>query len=194
MANVNINLVPVITTFPFDLDPVAGTLLMKSALPRARLTFQVNDGAIAAKIATNTTTINITNTLPVNFAYVFEYCTVQVAFATSTSDAGTMDDTGAILVNLGDGAGGRRASLFSRGATADSLAAGSQIIYRSENVFPSPIYNSLSVTPTIILRLSERDAGATVAGLLSSIVSVLQYDIDQVFNVGINYPIPVSLR
>lgn len=195
MANVDLAFAPAPSTFPFDLSPVGGVLLPKTALPRARLIFQINDGAITAKAMGNTTTITVTMTLPRNFAYSFEYLTVQLSFATSTSDAATYEDIGMMQFISNDGVGaGRRAQLVSLGACADIAAAGSQVAYAPVNVFPSPIFNTRSVTPSLLFRISDLDAGATVAGLMAVTCSVLQYDLEQVFSVGVNFPLPVSIK
>lgn len=194
MANIALTFAPEARPFPFDTDPIGGGVIDRTALPRGRVTFQINDGAIAAKIATNTTTILTTCVLPANYAYTFEYASVQASFATSASDAANFESLGMMLVNLGDGLGGRRAQMFSRGAMNDGLAVASQIAWEPLNVFPSPIFNTEGATPQVLLRFADLDAGATVAGLLATVVSFLQYDIEQVFNVGVNYPVPVSNR
>lgn len=195
MANVALAFAPAAQPFPFDLAPVPSTLLAKSALPRGRITFQVTDGAITAKAMGNTTTITVTCTLPRNFAYTFEYLTCQLSFATSLTDAATIEDIGMMQFIRNDGvSGGRRAQLVSLGACADIDAAGSQVAYAPVNVFPSPIFNTRSLSPSILFRISDLDAGATVAGLMAVTVSCLQYDLEQVFSVGVNFPLPVSIK
>ncbi len=194
MANIDITFTPPAAPFPFELDIARSHYLEKTALPRGRVTFQQADGVVTAKIATNTTTVNVVCTLPANYAYVFEYASVQIAFDTDTADAANFENVGMMLVNLGDGLGGRRAQFFSRGQTGDSLNAGSQIAWAPLNVFPSPIFNLQQNSPNLILRFYDTDAGATEEGLLSAVVSLLQYDIEQIFNVGVNFPVPVSIR
>lgn len=194
MANVVITATPEPRPFQFDVAPYAGGLLDKTALPRGRITYQVLDQAITAKIATNTTQINVINVLPANYAYVVEFATIRVSFPTDTADAANFLPNGIMQVRLGDGLGARMAGLFSRGVTSSDINAGSARIYHPENFFPSPVFNQRGDTPIINLEVFDTDAGATVVGELNSVVSVLQFDLEQVFNVAVNFPLPVSVR
>lgn len=194
MANILIEATPEPRTFPFDVAPYAGGILDKTALPRGRITFQILKTVIPAKIATNTTSINVENVMPANYAYVVEFATIQVNFPTSTSDAANFSANGIMQVRLGDALGTRRAGLFSRGISPAELNAGSSQIWHPENYFPTPIFNLLGATPIVNLEVFDVDAGATVVGELNTVVSVLQFDLEQIFNVAVNFPLPVSVR
>lgn len=192
MANIDLNPEPTPVMFPFHTVP--GAQLPYTAAPRGRVTFRVNAVTIAAKIATNTTSIRIEMILPANFAYIFEYGTVQVAFPTNTGDADNYDSVGVGITRLGDGSGGRHNQLFSRGITGNTLNAGSEKTWSVLDMYPSPLYNVDQIAPQLDYFINDTDAGATVVGMVSSYASFLIYDIEQVFNAPLNFPLPVSVR
>ncbi len=193
MANIALSLDPSATPFPFETFP--GGALQYSAVPRGRMVFRVNDQVIAAKIATNTTSIQITNTLPANYAYVLEWFQADVILATDTAEAAQFDAVGQIQFALGDGAGTRDSQLFSEGIYATTLNAGSGRAWCALQGFPLPIFNVLGNAPAVTVRLNDSDVvNATVAGLLNATLSFLQYDLEQIFNLALNFPVPVQVR
>lgn len=193
MANIALTVTPPPIVFPFATLP--GARLPYSPVPRGRVVFRVNAQVIAAKIATNTTSIRVNCLLPANYAYVFEWMQANVILATDPLEASQFEAVGEMQFLLGDGAGARVTELCSDGVYHTTLNAGSGRAWKVVKQFPLPIYNLLQNNPSIEVRLNDADAvNATVAGLLSTTVSCLQYDIEQVFNVGVNYPVPVQVR
>ncbi len=190
MANINLAVTPSPAPFPFHTVP--GGELPYTAVPRGRVSFRVTNTTIAAKIATNTTSIQITNTLPANFAYIFEYAQIDVNF--DTPDAANYDVVGTLVTQLGDGSGNRVSQMFSRGVAGFALNAGDQKSWEVFPIYSSPIYNLLQNAPAVILQVNDNDAGATVEGSVNSYISFLQYDIDQIFNAALNFPLPVAIR
>lgn len=193
MANIAIDISPTPGVFPFS--TVGGFVLPYSAVPRGRVVFRVNATVIAAKIATNTTSIRIRNILPPNYAYVLEWLQCDIDLPTDTSEASQFDAVGELRTLLGDGAGPRISQLFSEGVYATTLNAGSGRAWCALQPYPLPIFNQLAGVPSVELRLFDADAvNATVAGTFSSTLSFLQYDIEQVFNLALNFPVPVQIR
>jgi len=193
MANILLDVSPLPVLFPFATLPGAG--LPYSAVPRGRVVFRVNSQVIAAKIATNTTSIRVRNILPANYAYVFEWAQADVILATDELEASQFRAVGELQFLLGDGAGARSVQLNSEGVYPTTLNAGSGRAWSAVAPFPLPMYNLLQGAPSIEIHLNDSDAvNATVAGLLNTTVTCLQYDIEQVFNVGVNYPVPVQVR
>lgn len=180
---------------PFPFETGGGAVLPNTALPRQRILFRGNASAIAAKIATNTGTVRLTATLPPNFAYTVDYVYASVTFATNATDADHYSDVGNVRITLGDGQGARESQMFSRGLLPDDLNAGSSKIWSPINIYSPPIFNTVGAATNIIIELWDTDAvNATVAGVVSCLVSVLQFDIAQVYNVALNYPLPVTIR
>jgi len=196
MANIAIAFAPDPTPFQFDLVPFApGGLLPKTAVPRGRMSFRLQDETITAKIATNTTSIEASCLLPANFAYVMEYAYCSVRFLTDLDDADHFDSLGQIRFQLGDGQGTRHNQLFSEGVTPIELNAGSTKIWCPVCAYPLPLFNTNANQVTVILGVYDSDAvNATIEGDFSLLASFLQYDIEQVFNLPVNFPLPVQVR
>jgi len=192
MANVALTVTPVVRTFPFVTPPGAEQPL--TAVPIARITFNAVDTTIVAKIATNTTSISMGCPLPQNYAYTFEYATQRVTCLTDPADAGNFDDIGTLIFGFGDGFGARHCEFLSDGITGTLLNAGSTKIWAPVNPYVPPIYNQRSQNATLTLLLNDTDAGATVEGDYSAVLSLLQYDFAQAFNYPLNFPLPVTAR
>jgi len=192
MANVNLAVTPALRIFPFQIP--GGRVQQYTAIPLARLTFQENDLTIVAKIATNTTSILATCTLPPNFVYAFEYATQRVIIPSDPADAGNFDDVTNFTFAFADGLGSRSTEMFSDGITGALLNAGSVKTWAPINPYTPPIYNQLGASPVITLECNDTDAGATAEGDYSVVVSVLQYDFEQAFAYPLNFPIPVTSR
>lgn len=193
MANVAIAFVPIVTPFAFDTSPIGGNYLNKTALPRARICFRLNAGVVAAKVGGNTQSLTVACSLPPNFAYTLEYVSAHIA----VDECVNYSDIGFLSTTLGDGQGIRLSEMFSDGISV--FAPPSSILetkmYAPVNKFPMPIYNDQGNTPAMDIALFDNEGtNSTSAGTLSALACFLQYDIEQVYNVGINYPVPVQLR
>lgn len=194
MANVALAVTPDLRVFPFSIPSPGFLADSPTAIPRARLIFQANNITIVAKIATNTTSIIATCLLPANYVYTFEYANQRVIVLTDPGDAGNFDDVGLIAFAFGDGLGSRSMEMFSNGITGDSANAGSQKVWSSINPYSAPIYNLNANGPSLAFILNDTDAANTDEGDYSCLLSVLQYDMDQLFNYPLNFPLPVSQR
>ncbi len=192
MADVALAVTPALRTFPFQVP--GGLVQQYTAVPKARLTFQALDTTIVAKGIGDTTSITITCTLPPNFAYTFEYCQIEIVCLTDISDADNFDDVGGLEFGFGDGLGGRRSGLISSGFTGAAANAGSVKVWEPSNPYTPPVYNQVGNSPGIFAFLNDVDAANTVEGDLSVVISVLQYDLAQVFDYSINFPLPVTAR
>jgi len=192
MANVALAVTPTLRTFPFVIPP--GAFQQYNAVPRARLTFQARDITIVAKIATNTTSIIATMSLPANYAYTFEYASQKIVCLTDPADAGNFDDIAIFDFGFGDGFGARAAEMQSNGITGTSLNAGSEKVWGTLNPYTPPIFNQAGASPSMTIATNDTDAANTVEGDYSCVVSFLQYDINQVFSYPLNFPLPVSQR
>lgn len=193
MANVAVAITLPVRSFPFIVPP-GEKVLGGSAIPIARLSFQIFDSTIAAKIATNTTSIVVTATLPPNFVYTFEYATQHIIITDDTTEAGNFDDLSMLHILFGDGLGPRHANMVSSGITGVLGNAGSTKTWRPENAFPSPIFNQQGNSPAITIDLNDRDAGDTNEAEYSAVISVLQYEFAQAFSYPLNFALPVSQR
>ncbi len=192
MANVALAVTPQLRIFPFQIPP--GAVQPGTAIPRARISFQTRDFTVTAKIATNTTSIVTTCTLPPNFAYTFEYASQNIVCLTDPADAGNFDDVVDCALSFADALGQRRFEMFSNGITGHTANAGSIKIWHTVGEFPNPMFNQLGGNPSIILTSNDTDAANTVEGDYSVVVSFLQYDFNQAFNFPMNFPLPVSNR
>lgn len=192
MANIALAVAPGLKIFPFVIPP--GTIQPLTAIPRARMSFQVRDFTITAKIATNTTSLVATCELPPNYVYTFEYASQNIVCLTDPADAGNFDDIVDIALSFADGLGQRRSEMFSNGITGHTANAGSIKIWGPINTFPSPIFNQEGGNPAIIFTSNDTDAANTVEGDYSLVCSFLQYDFEQAFNYPMNFPLPVSQR
>lgn len=195
MAVIQTTINPVPRIEPFDMSPVGGAQLDKTALPRARLVFRLNGEDILAKGAGDTGRVRVINSLPPGFAYTFEYAYITIVVPTSQTDADHYSDNSAIGFALGDGEGVRQSQLFSRGIMPAVTLAGSQKIWEPLNPYQPPLFNRTFTTGNITLDAWDDDGvNATAAAEVSSLVTLLQFDIEQIFNVGLNFPLPVQVR
>lgn len=192
MANIAIDITVPGELFPFSTAP--GTILSGSSFPRGRVSFRNNASAIAAKIATNTTSAVLKLILPPNFAYILEYLALDVNFPTDVDDAAKWDATGKLTMS-GIGNGGRISQLFSEGIYATTLNAGSGRAWGTIQPYPLPLFSFGNAVLQAEARINDSDVvNATVAGTLSLSASYLQYDIEQIFNMPLNFPLPVQTR
>jgi len=192
MADVSLAITPALRTFPFQIPP--GARQQYTAVPRGRITFQANNITIVAKIATNTTSILATCTLPPNFAYAFEFANQRVVILTDPGDADNFDDVSMLAVAFADGLGSRGVQLISVGITGDAGNAGSQKVWAPVNPYTQPIFNQDGASPSIVFICNDTNAANTDEGDYSCLLSLLVYDIEQVMAFPLNFPLPVSAR
>lgn len=193
MANVALAVTPAVRSFPFIVPP-GEKILGGSAIPIARLTFQAFDVTIVAKIATNTTSIVATCTLPPNFVYTFEYASAHVIIPDDVGEADNYDDIASLIIAFADGLGPRISTMNSTGITGILANAGSIKHWRPLNAFPSPIFNQSGASPVITLDVNDNNAADTNEGDFSCVVSVLQYELTQAFSYPLNFALPVITR
>lgn len=193
MANVGLTFPATMVPFPFDTSELSAP--EKTAAPRARLLFRTVGEVVTAKSALDTTSVVVTNTLPPNYVYVIEHAHCVISFATDLDDADHFSNAGIMTLSIGDALGNRFEQLLSEGTTPFGLNAGSQKVWGPKDKYPMPIYNTRQSGLSISLSVWDTDlVNATQAGSLSSVVSVLQYDLEQVYNLGLNFPLPVQVR
>lgn len=193
MANIALAFTPTPTPFPFVIPD--GAVLPSTPIPRQRLTFLLAQAVITAKIATNTTTIAINAVCPANYAYTIEYAGVNIECATDLTDADNFQDLGAFTFVQHQPAGSfTRVNLVAPGIYVVGAGIGSGKAWEPANPYGGPLYN-LDGDPVLInMELADIDAGATQVGACTAVIQVLQYDLEQVFNYAMNFPLPVTTR
>lgn len=196
MANIVLADSPTPQVFPFDMRPFgSGDILPMTAYPRARIIFRTAALTIVAKIATNTTSINSTCILPSDYGYVLEYAYQSVELPTDLDDADHFADNGAIRFQLGDGQSSRTNQSKSAGLTALGLNAGSQKIWCPDCTYPLPLFNVAGNVVTVVFDIWDTDiVNATIEGDYFLLASFLQYDLEQIYKLGVNFPQPVQVR
>lgn len=193
MANIALTFTPDAVPFNFDFSSL-GVAVDRTAIPRSRICFRVNGDAVAAKIATNTQSIVIVNELPENYAYTLEFIYVSALFNTS-DDVDHYTDVSYLAAKLGDGEGPRYTELISDGNAPGLLNVGLQKVWHPLNKFNMPMFNEVGQFVAVELHLFDSDAvNATAAGTVSSLACFLQYDLEQAYNVAVNFPLPVQQR
>lgn len=192
MANIAFALSPDAKTFPFRIPP--GDQQQFTAIPRARISFFITDAVITAKIALNTSSIVSTLTLPVGYAYTFEYCTATIDTDADTAEADNFDDIGQLIYFAGDGSGARTTAMISQGISGILLNAGSSKTWTPVNAYQSPLFNQDNTAVAAIVAINDNNAGATAVSNFSLQASFLQFDLNQVFDYPLNFPIPVDSR
>lgn len=193
MADIAIAFTGTVGKFPFQIPP--GAVQQVTAIPRARVCLSVVGGTITAKDAGNTTSILCTNTFPPNYAYTLEYVVVRVEVVGLLADVDNFDTLGSMAYSNALPMGGAANTELSTLGPIGILAnVGGAKIYEPRTPFGGPIFNQDGNSPIITLAINDRAAANTEVGVFGSMVCALQYDIEQVFNFPINYPIPVQSR
>lgn len=161
--------------------------------PRAKVTFQVNAGTIAAKIATNTSNVLVTGLLPANYAYRIASVYAMID-CVSALEADNYEQAGRLRQFDGLSTGFPiTTELFNDAAFAVSVNAGNARLWYPKDLYQGMIFNTDGATPTWIMDLADSDAvNATAAGRLFLQVEFLQYGINQATDVSINAPAPIS--
>ncbi len=161
--------------------------------PRARVIFE-DDTAITLKAAGNTNTIIYQCNLPPNYAYRLDSTMIQIGLTTST-EVSQIEDLGQSRLVFGGAATKVVMQLESKGVISHSTVAGGLKVWTQIDPFSEVFHQEGTATaPSIAFRLFDNDGvNETVAqgGLLW--VTFLQYDINQVTDVSVNAPTPVSV-
>lgn len=168
--------------------------------PRARI-ISGNATTITAKSAGDTKGVLITITLPANFAYSFQG---GFAFLTSAT-AADVDNYQAInRISIQD----RQTGVSFDWADMDFTSPGAFVFASSDPTTAGKIYNVpersmnrdvfynlLGEGPRVFVTLNDTDGtNATAQSVVTYRFTFLQYDIEQVLNVAVNAPQPVSVR
>lgn len=162
-------------------------------LPRGCCKFELLNGVIPAKIATNMQTIDVNCVLPPNYGYVLSYLSIAT-FMADQEDSDNISDSGTMFNMLGGSIEGQASPLIAIGS---QLGDGAGTILKSwvpTNPYKLPLYNLHGQQVTVRCRLSDGDAvNATAVGQVLFFACFLQYDIEQVVHVGVNAPVPVRI-
>lgn len=164
--------------------------------PRARYDFDVQADAIDAKATANTNRLDITCTLPPNYAYVLDNIFIKATgTAAVPGDADSTDNYESIAQCFLNLSNSRRQvmELFSHGSfTQGSAEADCGKIWTPQSLTRQMGFNLTGNSMTVQIFIVDSDnSNATVAGTLNVHVSVLQFDIEQAYNVIVNAPVPV---
>lgn len=194
MATITTSFAPAAQMFPFDMDQLGGSSYGQyTAAPRGRVCFRVADGVIAAKGAGDVGFITCDCELPLGYAYIAEYIYCSIQCTADTGDADHYSNIGLLSYRLGDGQSTRFNQLISQGLFTDFTD--SQKVWIPERLFPLPLFNDQGNTPNVDVEIIDDDGvNATVAGTFSVLACFMQFDIEQAYNLGINFPTPVQVR
>ncbi len=161
--------------------------------PRARVIFE-DDTAVTLKAAGNTNTIIYQCNLPANYAYRLDTVSIQLGLTTST-EVDQIEDLGQARLLFGGAATKVVMPLQSIGLISNATVAGGTKIWNLVEAFSEVFYQEGSTTaPSISFRLFDNDGvNETVAQSGLAWITFLQYDIQQVTDVSVNAPTPVSV-
>lgn len=189
MAIIAVSLVPTPVLEPFAGVPPNNV----SHLPRGCCKFELTNGVITAKIATNKQTVDVNCVLPPNFGYVLSYLSLATFFA-DQEDSDNYSDSGTMFNMLGGVIGAQASPLIAIGSQLGD--SGDTILksYVPTNPYKLPLYNLDGDQVTVRCRISDNDGtNATAVGQLLFFACFLQYDIEQVLHVAVNAPAPVRI-
>lgn len=188
MAAVTQTITPTPTVQLFSGIPV-GT---NNIYPRARVIFQ-DATAITAKIATNTNTVAYELVLPPNYAYRFDQASISFGLSNSL-DADNFENLGLVFLKLVAGTNTVAMNMKSEGVTNSVTIAGRNIIWNLENPFQEVFRQSGPGSVALTVMVFDNDGTENTDALTSlSYFSFLQYDINQILDVSVNAPLPVSI-
>lgn len=194
MANIEIEVIPVVTVFPFQgVINAPGTVQ-----PIQRIIFSAISQAIAAKIATNTQYIQIDCICPVGYAYSLDYChaflSITSEVASSAEGIVNYNNNALLRVTNGWTDAQNYVPLTSAGATPNNNLTAAKI-WRTEGFGQFLAFNDRTETVVYRVRISDDDAVVeTKAGTLQFELAVYQYRLDQAYSVTLNSPQPVISR
>lgn len=164
--------------------------------PRRRLIAQ-SSTAITAKDALDTKTIDLTLTLPPNFAYALDQLFARLGSATSIdSDNYTNLAFCSLDFTVGPIAEDVFFTLESPGDVIDDVdGAAKMYALAQEQRFTEVFFNQAGVSPVMVVSMNDIDAVNNTDALnLRFYASFLEYDIRQTDDVVVNAPMPVHLR
>ncbi len=192
MAEVAIAIVPTIGIQMFSGLPY-GT---NNIYPRARV-IATTSTSVAAKIATNTQTVTVNVNLPANYAYVMDSQFIAFRSAATPSDLSHYNDLATQRISP-DGATTLVLNQLvapGEGLFLTNLAGMKVWQVPFGSGFGEVFFNRTGASPQVRYAMFDEDAvNATVALTANLYCTFLQYDIEQVTEVGVNAPQPVIVR
>lgn len=160
--------------------------------PRARIVFN-DDTAITAKLTANTNVVVYTLTLPANYAYRLDQASTEFGIGSAVT-ADNFEVLGNAFLEFGAGVVDVVMQLQSQGVTSFVSVLGQSIVWTLPEPFGEVFYNQDGLTPLITIRLYDNTSGSATDAQNSRFYwSFLQYDIQQVLDVAVNAPLPVSI-
>lgn len=161
--------------------------------PRARIVFE-DATAIALKIATDTNVVIYTFSLPANYAYRLDQFSIGF-FDTGSVDTDNFENLGLGFLDLTAGVSANQFTVESPGDTfVNAVTGGAKSWGITRDQRYGEIFFSQDPTPPRMrIQLFDNDATENTDALSSlTHVSFLQYDIEQLVNVAVNAPQPVT--
>ncbi len=167
-----------------------------SIFPRNRVNFNIRGGAVPAKIATDSLTIEVICNLPESFGYTLDYFNIFI-----NGGVGEMvqwENNGVVIFNPdtpGDGlATPFQMQVFSEGVTPNLQVSNEIKIWRPEGIFKNLLFNRTATEPSATVRINNTTVDTSSAAASFGIrFSFLAFDIDQIDDVSVNTPAPVRV-
>ncbi len=179
---------------PFERPPDPAVLW--SAVPRGLRGFTVNSGTLDAKPVDDTQTLELTATLPANFAYVFAELSIQI---NQNQAANWIRQYSLNLQNWYQGFVGL-SQTWVFGLTTHPLGGvlspgGPDQGIPSVGIPKAPMWAPAG-TSGILISIQARNTNATVAaaGTINSYINFWEFDLEQVRKYPINTPLPTHAR
>lgn len=162
--------------------------------PRARIVFADNT-QVALKLAGNTNTVSYSIALPANYAYRVDQFLINF-FSGVSIDVDNFDLLGKAIFQFAAAVNTLTVPLESLGVSSSGTIAGASQTWGipQDQSFGEVFSNSSGAQPTLVAELFDND-GTNNTDALSALAyfSFLQYDIEQIVNVGVNAPQPVFI-
>ncbi len=195
MATVAQNVTPLITYTPFE--GMSEPQRLQNAVPRGMVRFFSND-ALAAKPVDDDIVLNITGSLPPNFAYVISNLNFQIAVdRVADWDANC---NFRIFNGLPNALPGNEqwATFGFSSFVLSSLTNRRVLNFSTGSIrewFPNPIWRTQGAAGISFTLLAGNDvATVQAAGTMFFTASFYQYDLTQAVRFPLNFPIPVGIR
>jgi len=182
------------TYVPYERPPDPATLW--SAVPRGLRGFQVATGIVEAKPINDDQTLQLTGTLPANFAYVF----AEIAFKLDQDQANFW--TPKYTLNLQNYYQGSTAlsmtwifSLITHPLGAQIASGGVEAPLLTVGLPKAPMWAPKG-SSGILISMQARNGTATAAlsGTVDAYINFWEFDLEQIRKYPINAPIPVHSR
>ncbi len=188
MAALSQNLTPAPTITLFAGIPQGSN----NIFPRARVKFE-DRTAITAKLTANTNTVKYTLSLPANYAYRLDQASLEIGIGSATT-ADNFEVLGSAFLEFGVGVANMAMLFQSQGVVSNTSVAGQSMIWTVPEPFGEVFFNQEGLAPTVTVRVFDNTSGAaTDAQNARFYWTFLQYDIQQVLDVAVNAPLPVSI-